>query len=252
MQHGNLIITAPALNASEHSEAEIFGSAVWLWMNAKSQHDMPLHALSLWLLSATKTVNLSATQNVDILASADTESNRSTNSASSTSVGLSVGIGSGGAGLSLDIAASRGKGQANSDSTTYNNSHVSAGNAVNITSGADTNVVGGNIKANQVTANVGGNLNVESLQDKAVSEASQKTTGIALSIPITGAGGSASFSQSKQNSNSNYASVNEQSGIQAGDGGQRIDSRARARRRRWKVRRQIRIQVLNRYLLRLR
>ena len=46
------------------------------------------------------------------------------------------------------LAASRGKGQANSDSTTYNNSHVSAGNAVNITSGADTNVVGGNIKAN--------------------------------------------------------------------------------------------------------
>jgi filamentous hemagglutinin len=42
------------------------------------------------------------------------------------------------------LTASRGKGQANSDSTTYNN-HVSAGNAVNITSGADTNIIGGNI-----------------------------------------------------------------------------------------------------------
>jgi filamentous hemagglutinin len=170
-------------------------------------------------VSAAKDVNLSATQDVNILASADTESNRSSNKSSSTSVGVSVGIGPGGAGLSLDIAASRGKGQANSDSTTYNNSHVSAGNQVNITSGADTNVIGGNVKANQVTANVGGNLNVESLQDKAVSEASQKTTGIALSIPIVGTGGSASFSQSKQNSNSNYASVNEQSGIKAGEGG---------------------------------
>ena len=104
------------------------------------------------------------------VASADS----SRNSSSSTSVGVSVGIGQGGAGLSLDIAASRGKGQANSDSTTYNNSHVSAGNTVNITSSADTNVVGGNIKATQVTADVGGNLNVQSLQDKAVSEASQK------------------------------------------------------------------------------
>jgi filamentous hemagglutinin len=75
------------------------------------------------------------------------------------------------------------KGQANSDSTTYNNSNVSAGNAVNITSGADTNVVGGTIKATQVTANVGGNLNVESLQDKAVSEASQKTTGKSGATP---------------------------------------------------------------------
>jgi filamentous hemagglutinin len=121
------------------------------------------------------------------------------------------------------LAASRGKGQANSDSTTYNNSHVSAGNTINITSGADTNMVGGNIKANQVSADVGGSLNVESLQDKAVSEANQKTTGIALSIPIVGTGGSASFSQSKQNSNSNYASVNEQSDIQAGDGGFQIN-----------------------------
>jgi filamentous hemagglutinin len=174
-------------------------------------------------VSAAKDVALSAAKDINILASADTESNRSSNKSSSTSVGVSVGIGSGGAGLSLDIAASRGKGQANSDSTTYNNSHVSAGNAVNITSGADTNVVGGNIKATQVTADVGGNLNVQSLQDIAVSEANQKTTGIALSIPIVGTGGSASFSQSKQNSNSNYASVNEQSGIKAGDGGFQVN-----------------------------
>lgn len=38
------------------------------------------------------------------VASADTESNLSSNSSSSTSVGVSVGIGPGGAGLSLDIA----------------------------------------------------------------------------------------------------------------------------------------------------
>ena len=144
-------------------------------------------------------------------ATADTETKRITNSNSSTSVGLSVGIGSGGAGLSLDIAASRGKGQANSDSTTYNNSHVNAGNSVNITSGGDTNVIGGTVKANQVTASVGGNLNVESLQDTATSQASQKTTGIALSIPIYGTGGSASLSQSKQNSDSNYSSVDRKS-----------------------------------------
>ncbi len=50
-------------------------------------------------------------------------------------------------------------------------------------------------------------------------EANQKTTGIALSIPIVGTGGSASFSQCKQNINSNCASVTEQSGLKAGDGG---------------------------------
>lgn len=50
MQHGNLIITAPALKACSQSEAEIFGLCVWLWMHAPRQREMPLHLLSSWLL----------------------------------------------------------------------------------------------------------------------------------------------------------------------------------------------------------
>lgn len=54
MQYGNLIITAPYLEASDRSEAEIFGCVVWLWIHSKSQSDMPLSALALWLLPALK------------------------------------------------------------------------------------------------------------------------------------------------------------------------------------------------------
>jgi cytolysin-activating lysine-acyltransferase len=54
MRHKNLIITAPSVTESDCSEAEIFGCVVWLWMNSKSQSDMPLSALSLWLLPALK------------------------------------------------------------------------------------------------------------------------------------------------------------------------------------------------------
>lgn len=54
MQHKNLIITAPSVTAPDRSEAEIFGCVVWLWMNSKSQSDMPLSALSLWLLPALR------------------------------------------------------------------------------------------------------------------------------------------------------------------------------------------------------
>jgi filamentous hemagglutinin len=173
-------------------------------------------------VQAAQNTTLSATKDVNILASSDTETNRSNNKSSAASVGVSFGLGAGSAGLSLDIAASKGKGQANGDSTSYTNSQIEAGQQVDITSGADTKLQGGNIQARQVTANVGGKLNIQSLQDTATSAAIQKTTGVALNIPITGAGGSASISQAKQNSNSNYASVNEQSGIQAGDGGFQI------------------------------
>jgi filamentous hemagglutinin len=174
-------------------------------------------------VQADKDLALNAAKNVNILASADTEENRSNNKSSSTSVGVSFGVGAGSAGLSVDVAATKGKGQANSDSTTYNNSHIEAGNQVKITSGADTNIVGGNVTANQITANVGGNLNIQSLQDTATSAASQSTTGVAVSIPIGAGTGSASISQSKQRSDSNYQSVGEQSGIQAGAGGFQIN-----------------------------
>lgn len=76
------------------------------------------------------------------------------------------------------FTASRGQARSNSDSTTYNNSHVSEGNAVNITSGADTDVVGGNIKAPQVTAAINnGMLNTE---DQAAIVAYMQSTGMQL------------------------------------------------------------------------
>ena len=61
-------------------------------------------------VQAAQNTTLSATKDVNIVASADTESNRSTNKSSAASVGVSFGVGAGSAGLSLDIAASKGKG----------------------------------------------------------------------------------------------------------------------------------------------
>jgi filamentous hemagglutinin len=113
----------------------------------------------------------------------------------------------------------RGRGQANSDSTTYNNTNVTAGGTLSISSGKDTNLIGAVVSGNTTNVNVGGNLTIQSLQDVATSSASQSTTGVSVSIPIYGTGGSASISQTRQNSNSNYQSVNQQSGISAGDGG---------------------------------
>lgn len=52
MSASELRAIAPWACETTHSEAEIFGSVVWLWMHAKSQADMPLRALSSWLLPA--------------------------------------------------------------------------------------------------------------------------------------------------------------------------------------------------------
>lgn len=174
-------------------------------------------------LSADKSMTLNAARDLNLLASIDTQSSRSHNTSSSASVGVSVGMGSKGVGASLDLAASHGKGQGNSDSTAYNNTHVDANDTLTLTSGNDTNLKGTVVSGQQLIANVTGNLNAESMQDISTSKANQINTGITVSIPIYGTGnGNVSFSQARQNSSSDYASVYEQTSLNAGNGGFRI------------------------------
>ncbi|WP_368042088.1 hemagglutinin repeat-containing protein [Burkholderia metallica] len=112
---------------------------------------------------------------------------------------------------------SRAHGDGNSDAAMQNNTHVSGANSVTMLSGGDTNVIGSNVTGRTVIADVGGNLNIRSVQDTTVSSAHQSSAGGGVSVST--AGGSASFSSSKGNANGDYAGVNEQAGIQAGDGG---------------------------------
>lgn len=49
-----LHIIAPGLIAQTWSEAEVLGSAVWLWLHSPAHRDMPLHTLPTLLLPAIK------------------------------------------------------------------------------------------------------------------------------------------------------------------------------------------------------
>ncbi|WP_376842586.1 hemagglutinin repeat-containing protein [Burkholderia gladioli] len=158
-------------------------------------------------------VILAAKNQVNIVNTTDTDSTRSTNDSKSASVGVSVGTG----GFGVSAAMSKASGDGNSDLLTQNNSHVSAANSVTIISEGDTNLIGSTMKGNQVNADVGGNLNIASVQDTLSSAAHQSSSGGGFSISQGGASGN--FSQSKGNASGSYAGVNEQAGIHAGDGG---------------------------------
>jgi len=78
------------------------------------------------------------------------------------------------------------------------------------------------VAGNTVNTTVGGDLTIQSLQDTSTYNSQQSSSGGGVSIcvpPFCYGTSSASASAGKSNVNSNYASVNEQSGIQAGDGG---------------------------------
>ncbi|WP_081086635.1 hemagglutinin repeat-containing protein [Burkholderia stagnalis] len=159
-------------------------------------------------------VLLAAKNQIDLQNTTNTDSTRSSNSSSSASVGVSIGTN----GIGISAAMSRAHGDGNSDAVMQNNSHVTGANSVTLLSGGDTNVIGSNVSSRTVTADVGGNLNMRSVQDTTVSSAHQSSSGGGFSVSTMG-GGSASFSSSHGSASGNYAGVNEQAGIQAGDGG---------------------------------
>ncbi len=155
-----------------------------------------------------------ADNQITLLASQDSHSDRSTNSNSSGSIGVSVGANTG-----ITASVSQGKGHSNSDDVSYNNTHIAAGNTVTLQSGGDTHLKGAVVSGKQVIADVGGDLKIESLQDSSRFEGKQQSSGGSITLSPAGVpiGGSINAGQSKVNSH--YQSVTEQSGIQAGDGG---------------------------------
>ncbi|EKS9888255.1 hemagglutinin repeat-containing protein, partial [Burkholderia pyrrocinia] len=159
-------------------------------------------------------VLLAAKNQIDLQNTTNTDSTRSSNSSSSASVGVSIGSN----GIGVSASMSRAHGDGNSDAAMQNNSHVTGANSVTLVSGGDTNVIGSNVNGGTVTASVGGNLNVQSVQDTTYSTAHQSSAGGGVSVSTMG-GGSASFSAQNGHADGNYAGVNEQAGIQAGSGG---------------------------------
>jgi filamentous hemagglutinin len=170
------------------------------------------------LTIAGSTVNasdviLTARNQVNLFSTTDTDSARSTNRSSSASVGISYGT----SGFGVDASMSKAHGDGNSDKAMQDNTHVTAANTATIISGGDTNIIGANVSGKQVNADIGRNLNIASAQDVTNSAAHQSSAGGGFTI--SQGGGSASFSAQNGHADSTYAWVNEQAGINAGDGG---------------------------------
>ena len=176
-------------------------------------------------ISSGKNTLLAADGDVNLQAAKSTSSQHSNNSGASAGVGVSISLGSQ-SGIAFTANASGSRGNADGDSTTWTNTHVNAGDTLMIRSGNDTNVRGAVVYGQQVVASIGGNLNVESLQDTNHYDSKQQSAGVGVSVcvpPLCVGKSSASGSVSQGKLNSDYAAVGEQSGIRTGDGGFQID-----------------------------
>ncbi|WP_454907450.1 hemagglutinin repeat-containing protein [Variovorax gossypii] len=170
---------------------------------------------------ARDTATLAAENRIDVLAAQNTSERHGTNKGSGGSVGVSVGT----SGLLFNVGANASRGKSDGTDSTYTNSRVSAGNKVNLASGGDMTIKGGVIEADRVAAKVGGDLKIESLQDTGTSASTQQSLGGSLSVGV--GVWSAGVSASSAKASGNFASVKEQSGIKAGDGGFDVDVKGR-------------------------
>ncbi|RQG99868.1 hemagglutinin repeat-containing protein, partial [Paraburkholderia dinghuensis] len=172
-------------------------------------------------ISAGNDALLAAQGNVNLQAAQNTVSQQSDSKGGSVGVGVSLSVGSK-TGLAFTAAASGNRGNADGDSSTWTNTQVAAGNTLAIQSGGDTNLIGAVASGNQVITDVGGNLNIQSLQDTSTYNSKNQSVGASVSIcvpPLCYGTSSGSVSAGQTKIDSNYASVNQQSGIRAGDGG---------------------------------
>jgi filamentous hemagglutinin family protein len=167
-------------------------------------------------------ITLDAAQNLNLMAAENTASQQSSNKGHNAGVGVTVGFGQQN-GISFQIGVGGNRGKANGSETTYDNTLVTAAKQLNIKSGSDTTLQGAQVAGNTVKADVGGKLNIITLQDQSSSESKQESYGanISLCIPpicygnvVTG-----SVNMAQSGFNHNYQSAVGQSGIAAGQGG---------------------------------
>ena len=169
-----------------------------------------------------KDVTLDAKENLNITASETTNKLEQDSKSSSASVGVGFDIATGQV-SSVTISGSKSKGEVDANSTSYNESTVKADKNLDFTSGKDTNIKGGKLSGEKVTGNVGGDLNIESKQDKNSYEEKNSSAGFCIGMSVGDKDSANKIgifgSVGKSDADSKYESVTDQSGIYTGKEG---------------------------------
>ena len=167
-------------------------------------------------VSGTDATRLIADNNVILESAQNTSEEHSSNKSSGWNAGVVVGT----QGIGITAGGNYGKGKGEGSGITQVNSHVGSttGNTL-ISAGGDTTLAGAQVLGKRVELDTN-NLTIESRQDTNQYHSKQKDMSAQFTV---GAGASVSGSYSQNKTNADYASVNEQSGILAGDGGYNVN-----------------------------
>ncbi|WP_082889751.1 two-partner secretion domain-containing protein [Achromobacter ruhlandii] len=159
---------------------------------------------------------LKADGDINLLAARNTFETDRKSSSVSAGVGVAISVGQNGLAFGVTANASGARGRGEGRDVTWTNSHVTAGERLALESGGDTRLRGAVASGRQVVANAGGNLSIESLQDTSRFKSSDTQIGGSVTA---GVGFTASGSYASNKVDGDFASVVEQSRLDAGDDG---------------------------------
>ena len=170
-------------------------------------------------ISGKQGTTLIADNQVNIKATEQNHQERSTNKSSGFNAGVAIKVSNGEA-AGVTVGGNYGKGYGNGDETTYVASHVGDSQSKTVVkAGGDVTLAGSQVKGKGVELDAE-NLKIESLQDKSSYRGKQMNVSASVTVGYGFAAGG-SFNKSKVNTD--YASVNEQAGIFAGNNGYDIN-----------------------------
>ena len=169
-----------------------------------------------------KSVALEASNDISLLAATNTSEKQVAYDSKGWSIGANLSVNGGGL-LGLDANYNQGMERGNTFTTTHTGTVIQA-DQVNLHSGKDTTIAGSKVYGDSVTAEIGGNLAINSLQDTETYRGKSKNAGFSVSTNRLQLG-SVSAEYTNGTMKSDYASVTDQAGIYAGTGGFAIQTK---------------------------
>lgn len=163
-----------------------------------------------------KSVALEASKDISLLAATNTSEKQVAYDSKGWSIGANLSVNGGGL-LGLDANYNQGMERGNTFKTTHTGTVIQA-DQVNLHSGKDTTIAGSKVYGDSVTAEIGGNLAIKSLQDTETYRGKSKNAGFSVSTNGLQLG-SVSAEYTNGTMKSDYASVTDQAGIYAGTSG---------------------------------
>ena len=162
---------------------------------------------------------LAAANDIVLGGAASTQQTTGKNSSSGGGAGVSIGGGKSGYGIGVFANVNASKGSEKGDGTAWTETTLDSGGTVSMTSGRDAILNGAQVSGDKIVADIGRDLWMSSQQDSNDYKSTQNSAAAGGSFTFGSMTGSGYISASQDKMKSTYDSVQEQTGLFAGDGG---------------------------------